>query len=194
MRTYQLNFLCVLAVLRHTTLWQLLYPLLSHLNSLRPRRNEQHFADDIFNCLFLNENVWIPIKISLKIVPMGPIDNIPSLVQIMAWRRRSASVSESLHTDVDIAIYTYICMLVIKKFLDTRTCRVRDEPFWILLLLANEWTFNLFCFYIYTKDLSPYWHFYNFFSSGSMAQWIDVFIPGGPCGIGTTCRNKCLQM
>ena len=35
----------------------------------------------------LNENVWIPIKISLKFVPKGPINNIPALVQIMAWRR-----------------------------------------------------------------------------------------------------------
>ena len=47
----------------------------------------RHFADDIFICIFLDENVWIPIKISLKFVPKGPINNIPSLVQIMAWRR-----------------------------------------------------------------------------------------------------------
>ena len=35
----------------------------------------------------LNENVWISIKISLKFVPKGPINNIPALVQIMAWCR-----------------------------------------------------------------------------------------------------------
>ena len=45
------------------------------------------FADDIFKCIFLNEKVWISIKISLKFVPKGPINNIPTLVQIMAWRR-----------------------------------------------------------------------------------------------------------
>ena len=28
---------------------------------------------------------WIAIKISLKFVPKGPIDNIPALVQILAW-------------------------------------------------------------------------------------------------------------
>ena len=59
----------------------------SWLNTLRPRRNEQHFADDIFKLIFFNENVWISIKISLKFVPKGPINNIPALVQIMAWRR-----------------------------------------------------------------------------------------------------------
>ena len=37
-------------------------------------------ADDIFNCIFLNENVWIAIKISLKFVPKGPFDNNPALV------------------------------------------------------------------------------------------------------------------
>ena len=57
------------------------------LNTLRPRQNGRHFADDIFKCIFLNENVWIPIKISLKFVPQGLINNIPALVQIMAWRR-----------------------------------------------------------------------------------------------------------
>ena len=57
------------------------------LNTLRPRPNGRHFADDIFKRIFLNENIWIPIKLSLKFVPMGSINNIPALVQIMAWRR-----------------------------------------------------------------------------------------------------------
>ena len=57
------------------------------INTLRPRQNGRHFADDVFKCIFLNENVWILLKILLKFVPKGPINNIPSLVQIMAWRR-----------------------------------------------------------------------------------------------------------
>ena len=48
------------------------------INTLTPRQNGRHFADDIFKCIFLNENVWIPIKISLKFVPKGPINNIPA--------------------------------------------------------------------------------------------------------------------
>ena len=31
--------------------------------------NGHHFPDDIFKCIFLNENVFIAIKISLKFVP-----------------------------------------------------------------------------------------------------------------------------
>ena len=59
----------------------------SSFNTLRPGQNGRHFADDIFKRIFLNKNVRISIKISLKFVPKGPINNNPSLVQIMAWRR-----------------------------------------------------------------------------------------------------------
>ena len=56
------------------------------LNTLRPRQNGRHFPDDSFKCIFLNENVWISINISLKFVLGGPNNNFPALVQIMAWR------------------------------------------------------------------------------------------------------------
>ena len=61
--------------------------LVALVNPLRPRQNGRIFPDDIFKWVFLNENVCISIKISLKFVPKGPINNIPALVQIMAWRR-----------------------------------------------------------------------------------------------------------
>ena len=61
---------------------------INHFDTLRPRQNGRNFADDTFKCIFLNENVWIPIKISLKFVMKGPINNIPALVQIIAWRRQ----------------------------------------------------------------------------------------------------------
>ena len=57
------------------------------VKTLRPRQDGRHFPDYIFNCIILNENVWISIEISLKFVPKGPINNIPALIQIMAWRR-----------------------------------------------------------------------------------------------------------
>ena len=57
------------------------------VNTLRPRQNERHFPDNIFKWIFLSEKVWISVNISLKFVPRGPINNIPTLVQIMAWRR-----------------------------------------------------------------------------------------------------------
>ena len=57
------------------------------LITLRPRQNGRNFEDDIFKCIFLNENCLVLIKISLKNVPRDLISNIPALVQIMVWHR-----------------------------------------------------------------------------------------------------------
>ena len=77
------------------------------VNTLRPRQNGRHFADDICKCIFLNENVWISIKISLKFVPKGPINNIPSLVQIMALRRPG---NKPLSEAMMVNLPTHICV------------------------------------------------------------------------------------
>ena len=81
--------------------------ILIKLNTMRPRQNGRHFADDIFKCIFVNENVWIPIKISLKFVPKGPINNIPSLDQIMAWRRTG---DKPLSEPMMVSLPTHICV------------------------------------------------------------------------------------
>ena len=62
------------------------------INTLRPRQNGLHFPDDIFKCIFVDENVWISIKISLRFVPNGPIYNIPALVQILTPTRRQTII------------------------------------------------------------------------------------------------------
>ena len=78
----------------------------SPVNSLRPRQNRRHFADAIFKCIFLNENVWISINISLKFVPKCLINNIPALVQIMAWRRPG---DKPLSEPMMVNLLTHIC-------------------------------------------------------------------------------------
>ena len=77
------------------------------VNTLRPRQNECHFADDIFKCIFLNKNCSIPIKNSLKFVPKGPINYIPALVQIMAWRRPG---DRPLSEAMMVSLPTHICV------------------------------------------------------------------------------------
>ena len=72
-------------------------------NILRPRQNGRHLTDDIFKCIFLYENVWIPIWISLK----GQINNIPALVQIMAWRRPG---DKPLSEPMMVRVPTHICV------------------------------------------------------------------------------------
>ena len=76
-------------------------------NTLRPRQNRRHFADDIFKCIFLNENAWISLKSSLKFVPKVRINNIPSLVQIMAWRRPG---DKPLSEPMMVSLLTHICV------------------------------------------------------------------------------------
>ena len=60
-------------------------------NTLRPRQNGCHFTDNIFKCIFFNENFWILNEISLKYVPYGLIDNLEALVQIRVWCQMAAS-------------------------------------------------------------------------------------------------------
>ena len=42
---------------------------------------------DILKWMFLNEIVWNSIKISLEFVTGGPVNNIPTLILLMVWRR-----------------------------------------------------------------------------------------------------------
>ena len=76
-------------------------------NTLRPRQHGRHFPDDIFRCISLNENILIAINISLSFVPKGPIDDIPALVQIMAWRR---SGDKPLSEPMMNSLLTHICV------------------------------------------------------------------------------------
>ena len=79
------------------------------VNTLRPRQDGRHFPDDIFKCIFLNENVLISIKISLKFVSKGPMNNIPALVQIMAWRRTGDKpLSEPMTTQFNDAYMRHL--------------------------------------------------------------------------------------
>ena len=79
----------------------------SEINTLRPRQDGCHFPDDIFKWIFLNEIIWIAIKISLKFVPSGPINNIPTLVQIMAWRRPG---DKPLSEPMMVSFLMHICV------------------------------------------------------------------------------------
>ena len=59
---------------------------INEFDTLRPSQNGRYFTDDTFSRIFVNENVRISINFRLNL-PKDPINNIPALVQIMAWRR-----------------------------------------------------------------------------------------------------------
>ena len=114
------------------------------INTLRPRQNGRHFPDDIFKCIFLNENVWILLQISLKFVPKGPINNIPALVQIMAWRRPgdkplSEPRMESLLTHICVTRPQWVkqnCFICITILWHIIPCCVNNEPM-IFAIIQN---------------------------------------------------------
>ena len=57
-------------------------------------------ADDNFKRIFLNENDRIPIRFSLKFIPMSAIDNKAALFQVMAWcRTDDKPLPESIVTE-----------------------------------------------------------------------------------------------
>ena len=79
----------------------------TEINALMSKQNGSHFSDGILKCIFLNENAWISIKISLKFVPRCPINNIPTLVWIVAWRRPG---DNPLSEPMVISLLTHICV------------------------------------------------------------------------------------
>ena len=64
-------------------------------------------ADDTFKYKFVDENILISIKLSLKFVPYGPINNIPEFVQIMPWRRIG---DKPLCQPMMVRLSTHICV------------------------------------------------------------------------------------
>ena len=99
------------------------------INTLRPRQNGHHFADNTFKLIFVNENVRILINISPKFVPRGPINNIPTLVQIMAWHRPG---DKPLSEPIMVRLPTHICV---------------TQPQWVNLtiLLSLRYRSNCIC-------------------------------------------------
>ena len=129
-----------------------------YINTLRPWQNGRHFADDLFKCNFLNENVWILIRFSLKSVPKVP-NYIPALVQIMAWYRPGTKpLSESMVA----RLLTHICV--------TQPQRVNVT--WLSWHLKSQATW-LFCSTAYTlqHQTCPSQHQRNIKALHSL-QWV----------------------
>ena len=81
--------------------------IIAAANTLRSRQNWRHISDNISKYIFLDENVWISLTFSLKFVPKGPINNIPTLVQIMTWRRQG---DKPLSEPMMVRLGTNICV------------------------------------------------------------------------------------
>ena len=88
-----------------------------------------NIPDDMFKCIFLDENILISIKILLKFVPKGPINNIPTLVKIVDWRRPGDKpLSESVMTRLP----THICITQ-SQCVKLSLCAKRDATIYTMV-------------------------------------------------------------
>ena len=124
-------------------------------NTLRPRQNGDHFADDIFKCIFFNENEWILTKISLKFVLKGQINNIPVLVQIMAWRQPgNKSLSEPMM--VRLLMHIYVTRPQWVKIVTAISPRGQwiDDVFFTRVIWWDTYSFSTACKVLWNRNTS----------------------------------------
>ena len=84
-------------------------------------------ADDIFNRIFFNENVWISIKISLKFVSKGRIDSKSSLFQVMAWRRTGDKPLLEQSWPDSLTIWEMSYTIFSKSFINSNTREIMNK-------------------------------------------------------------------
>ena len=122
-------------------------------------------AGDNFKGIFLNEKFCILIRISMKFVPKGPIDNKRALIQAVAWCRISVRNRHSPLIDCKIVILILIraqlkkrCKLLCQLFDSsgphifkpcTKNCdtsritwTVTPLPLMVVLMTAAPWCLN----------------------------------------------------
>ena len=119
------------------------------LNTLRPRQNGHRFTDDTFKRIFLYENVRISIKISLKFVPYGPINNNPALVQIMAWRRLG---DKPLSEPMMVSLLTHLCVTRPQWVNTWRSCMCKQMTSRSHQTNTNSATYNFGLQVLYMND------------------------------------------
>ena len=125
--------------------WHTEYVHLSHIKELTHWGRDKMTA--ISQTTFSSAFSWTKIfefrlRFHWSLFPKGPIDNIPRLVQIMAWRR---SGDKPLSEQVTESLLTYICITRpqwIKAHSHTQTKQNK------LTILAN---FTAIQFYVFTR-------------------------------------------
>ena len=140
-------------------------------NIMRPRQNGRYFSY-IFKCIFFSESVWILLKISLRFVPNGPINNIPALVQIMAWHRQG---DKPLSDPVVVGLLTLWASLGLYEFrlkwYSTFSC------FLWKYITSFTWTSSTYIPYILSKYFcQPYKFLYEVYEIFQSHQLSPIHI------------------
>ena len=116
--------------------------------------NGRHFADDTFKDIFLNENVIILAKISPKFVHRGPINDIPALVHIMAWRRPG---DKPISEPMMVSLLMHIC--VTRSQWVKNTAKYRKISAVVLGYFIFEYRWKCMRLVLYLKNYKMYFSF-----------------------------------
>ena len=152
--------------------WTTQVPRWRMFNSLRPTQNGCHFADNIFKYIWMRENVWILINISLKFVPKGPINNIPALVHIMAWCHIG---NKALSEPMVVSLPRHICVtrpdeLILQKPV-FHTYKTSNWSSWTLptadVFATNDFTLPVGKNVGYKARHVSFWSFFGY-------QWFET--------------------
>ena len=142
---------------------QLLKPSASDVIKSSPLdKMTTNLAENIFRNIFMNEKFCIVIRISLKFVPKGPINNIPALVEIIA---RPQPGNKPLSESMMIILLSHIC--VIRPQWVKQTIHISNE---------RDTCFNAmkFTLYICTDAYDHRFCFWFVTSLTRMVQWLLV--------------------
>ena len=123
--------------------------------SLRLRQNGCHFADHTFKSMLLNKNVITMIKISVKLVPKGLINNTPASVQIMAWCR---PVDKPLPERMMVRLPMHICITRSQWDIQKIHITIVLLPYTSQVIYVVEWSYKrlhkIICFSKLKMDAS----------------------------------------
>ena len=131
--------------------------LIAVFNIMRSRQNCRHFADDMFKCIFLYENVWISLTRSLQLVPKVRFNNIPAdngSDNGLAPTRRQAITFR--HCTVIVSGQSDINSTSIFLF----TCKVRYHMISDRLIPISDCTMRVNTMEVIRYDDKCFWFFY----------------------------------
>ena len=133
-----------------------------NVTTLMLGQNGRHFPDDIFsNAFSWMKKLWISVIISLKFVPKGPINNIPALVQIMAWRQ----AGDKPLPEPEPSLLTHVCLNGLCTtagllYLYNQICNVhilQDTSGVLYTVIKNELFEAYSIFLLYFLDYNMFW-------------------------------------
>ena len=139
--------------------------------------------------IFLNKNVWISIKISPKFVHQGPINDIPALVQIMAWYRPGDKpLSEPIMVRLLTHIYASLGLNELNDFTEVGFAGLSQVIFGFNVEhVHTDWTYNEWHKYMWALAFYEKKR-HKSFSDALMDCYFKY--EQGICEIKFTCRHK----